>query len=91
MVDATGTDMTLGHGRNALTGAGRYPAVAALWSDAFAHAQYVFLSCGPARAARCHAFTNRRIPWTRAIWAYFTHHFRRVGHGPYYVYARRGA
>ena len=52
MVDATATDMTLGNGHMALTGAGRYPAVQSAWLEALHHAQYVSLSYGlPVRAA----------------------------------------
>jgi hypothetical protein len=87
MVDATGTDMALGNGHNALTGAGRYSAVQSAWMDAFRHAQYVFLSCGPPRSYHCHGLTNRRIPWTPSIWAYFTHSFRRV-RAPGWLYVR---
>jgi hypothetical protein len=88
MVDATGTDMALGNGRNALTGAGRYQAVQTAWLDAFRHAQYVVLSCGPPRAGRCHTSVNRRIPWTPAILAYFESHFRWLGRHSGYMYVR---
>jgi hypothetical protein len=88
MVDATATDMALGDGRNALTGVGRYAAVRSAWLSAFHHAQYVFLSCGPPRSWHCHRLTNRRIPWTPGLWAYFTHWFRRVRGGPGFLYAR---
>jgi Glycosyltransferase family 87 len=84
MVDATGTDMSLGDGRNGLTGASRYAAVQSVWLSAFHHAQYVFMSCGPPRSRGC----DRRIPWTPAVWAYFTHRFRRVSGGPGFLYGR---
>ena len=43
MVDATGTDFVLGQGRDGFT-AGRVPAVAAVWRQAFGAAQYVLLT-----------------------------------------------
>ncbi len=88
MVDATATDMALGDGRMALTGAGRYPAVQSAWLDAFRHAQYVSLSCGPPGARRCYSSSNRRIPWTPAILSYFVTHFRPVGHHSGALYVR---
>jgi Glycosyltransferase family 87 len=88
MVDATATDMALGNGRMALTGAGRYPAVQSAWLDALHHAQYVSLSCGPPGARRCHSSSNRRIPWTPAILSYFVTHFRPVGHHSGALYVR---
>lgn len=74
MVDPVGTDYALANGRNASAGAGRVTAVRAAWLAAFRHAQYVWLDCGPPRAARC-GFTNRRVPWTPSIFAYFSEHF----------------
>ncbi len=69
MVDSIGTDYALGHGRDASSGAARYPAVDAAWRSAFAHAQYVWLSV---------KFNSRRIAWTRALRSYFHSHFHRV-------------
>ncbi len=88
MVDATATDMALGDGHMALTGAGRYPAVQSAWLDAFRHAQYVSLSCGPPGARRCRSSSNRRVPWTPAILSYFVTHFRPVGHHSGALYVR---
>jgi hypothetical protein len=88
MVDAIGTDYALSHGRNALTGAGRAPAVTAAWLTAFRQAQYVWLSCGPPQAHACDIFTNRRIPWTPTILAYFYHHYHRLRDAAGYIYAR---
>ena len=68
IVDSIGTDYWLSHGRNGQTGAGRVPAVQRAWLTAFAHAQYVWLS---GRAPL-------RIPFTHAISAYFSAHFRAV-------------
>jgi hypothetical protein len=69
MVDSIGTDYALGHGRDASSGAARYPAVDAAWRSAFHHAQYVWLSV---------KFNPRRIAWTPALRAYFRSHFRLV-------------
>jgi alpha-1,2-mannosyltransferase len=71
MVDATGTDYVLGHGRNGLT-SGRVPAVAALWRQAFGAAQYVWLT----------PYNAVRIAWTPALRAYFGSHFVPL-HGPW--------
>ena len=71
MVDATGTDYVLGHGRNGLT-AGRVPAVAALWRQAFGAAQYVWLT----------PYNAVRIAWTPALRSYFASHFTMV-RGPW--------
>jgi 4-amino-4-deoxy-L-arabinose transferase-like glycosyltransferase len=78
MVDGIGTDYALASGRNGVTGAGRYPAVRAVWLSAFEHAQYVWLQCGPNSRRLC--VTNRRIPWTPGLRAYFATHFRLVAH-----------
>ncbi len=69
MVDAIGTDYALGHGRDASSGAARFPAVDSTWQSAFRHAQYVWLSL---------RFNTRRIAWTPALHSYFWNHFTRV-------------
>jgi hypothetical protein len=69
MVDAIGTDYALGHGRDADSGAARFPAVNRTWESAFRHAQYVWLSL---------RFNSRRIAWTPALHSYFWNHFTRV-------------
>ena len=66
--DGTGANYALTGGRSALTGAGRVPAVAALWRSAFERAQYVWLT----------GLNHRRIAWTPALTAYFTANFARV-------------
>ena len=71
LVDSIGTDYALGHGRDAASGAARYPAVDAAWRSAFHHAQYVWLSV---------KFNPRRIAWTPALRSYFRSHFRPVLH-----------
>ena len=81
MVDATGTDFVLGHGRNGFT-AGSVPAVAAVWRQAFGAAQYVWLTPN----------NTRRIAWTPALRTYFTRHFALV-RGPWAplsLYVRKG-
>jgi alpha-1,2-mannosyltransferase len=91
IVDAIGTDYALSRGHNGVSGAGRTPALQALWLSAFGHAQYVWLACAPTTGPQCK--TNRRIPWTPAIRAYFSHHFspdRRAG-APADLYVRRAA
>ncbi len=81
MVDATGTDFVLGHGRNGFT-AGRVPAVAAVWRQAFGAAQYVWLT----------PYNTRRIAWTPSLRSYFARHFTLM-HGswaPLSLYVRKG-
>lgn len=80
IVDSTGTDYVLSHGRNGATGAARVAAVPRLWQTAFAHAQYIWLSS-----------RNRKwIAWTPALEAYFHGHFRlvSVAGAPQRVYVR---
>lgn len=78
MVDGVGTDYALSSGRNGVTDAGSVPAVESTWLSAFEHAQYVWVSCAPVASSACESTTNRRIPWTPTITAYFDSHFRRV-------------
>jgi len=78
MIDAIGTDYALSGGRNGVSGAGRTPEVEKVWLQAFAQAQYVWISCAPAASRGCNPWTNRRIPWTHAILGYFHTHFRPV-------------
>ena len=44
VVDTIGSDYTLSHGRNGVSGAGDTPAVRQFWLSALSHAQYVWLS-----------------------------------------------
>jgi hypothetical protein len=76
MVDPIGTDYALSGGENGVTGASRSPAVRHLWLSAFAHAGYVWLACSAVTDPRCK--TNRRVPWSPALLAYFRHHFTPV-------------
>ena len=80
IVDGTGTSYALGHGQIALD-AGRVPAVAALWRQAFGKASYVLLT----------DYNVNRIAWTPQLRAYFASNFTRVsGHwSPLELYARK--
>jgi hypothetical protein len=69
MVDAIGTDYALAHGRDASSGAADYPGARAVWRNAFAHAQYVWLN---------ERFNRRRVAWTPGLRSYFYGHFHRV-------------
>jgi hypothetical protein len=66
--DGTGANYALSNGRSTTTGAGRVPAVEAMWRSAFEHAQYVWLT----------GLNRRRIAWTPALTAYFHAHFTHV-------------
>lgn len=68
MDDPTGMDLALGHGLKPNTGAGNVPAVAAVWRDAFQHAQYVLLT----------GRSFKRVAWNTSLWAYFHSNFRLV-------------
>jgi alpha-1,2-mannosyltransferase len=66
IVDGVGSDYSLSHGLNALTGAGRVASVRALWLSALRGAQYVWLS----------PMSYKRIPWNTAeITQYFNRNF----------------
>jgi hypothetical protein len=82
MVDGLATDLALSGGEKPSDGAGNVPAVAAVWRQAFAHAQIVLLS---------HNNTGR-IAWTPALRAYFAANFVEV-HSPWKqttLYKRKG-
>jgi hypothetical protein len=68
LLDATGTNYALSGGRDPETGAARYPAVDAVWTYAFDHAQYVWLS----------GLNNHRVAWTPTLRSYFQRHFTRI-------------
>lgn len=70
LLDATGTNYALSHGRDPETGAAKYKAVDAVWTYAFHHAQYVWLS----------GLNNHRVAWTPALRSYFSAHFTRILH-----------
>ena len=68
LLDATGTNYALSHGRDPETGAAKYKAVDAVWTYAFDHAQYVWLS----------GLNHHRVAWTPALEKYFGAHFTRI-------------
>jgi hypothetical protein len=69
LLDATGTNYALSHGRDPETGAARYANLDAVWTYAFDHAQYVWLAG---------TYNLRRIAWTPALRAYLNTNFVRV-------------
>ncbi|HTW00396.1 MAG TPA: phospholipid carrier-dependent glycosyltransferase [Streptosporangiaceae bacterium] len=68
LLDATGTNYAYSHGRDPETGAARYARVDAVWTYAFDHAQYVWLS----------GLNNHRVAWTPQLRAYFQSHFTQI-------------
>ena len=81
MVDGLGTDLGLSGGLKPETGAGNVPAVAAVWRNGFAHAQYVWLTF--------HAY--RRVAWNPSLRVYFREHFVKVmGDSRGLLYASKG-
>jgi hypothetical protein len=68
LLDGTGTNFALSHGRDPETGAARSPRVNAVWTYAFEHAQYVWLS----------RLNNHRVAWTPQLRSYFQAHFTRI-------------
>ena len=68
LLDATGTNYAYSHGRDPETGAARYARVDAVWTYAFDHAQYVWLS----------GLNNHRVAWTPQLRTYFQSHFTQI-------------
>ena len=68
LLDGTGTNFALSHGRDPETGAALSPRVDAVWTYAFEHAQYVWLS----------RLNNHRVAWTSQLRSYFQAHFTRI-------------
>jgi alpha-1,2-mannosyltransferase len=68
LLDATGTNYAFSHGRDPETGAAKFKAVDAVWTYAFDHAQYVWLS----------GLNHHRVAWTPALEKYFSAHFTRI-------------
>jgi hypothetical protein len=81
MVDGLGTDLALSGGRRPSSGAGKVPAVAAAWYQAFSHAGYVLLS----------GKNTLRIPWTPQLTGYFDRNFTRILRGYGYTLYKRTA
>ena len=69
MVDAYGTLLAMTDGRKMLATPQEVHSVTALWSAEFARAPYAWLETG----------SQGQIPWTPALYAYFTSHFRLLG------------
>jgi alpha-1,2-mannosyltransferase len=69
MVDAYGTLLAMTDGRKLLATRYDVRSVTALWRTDFAHAPYVWFESG----------SQGQIPWTPALYAYFTTHFRLLG------------
>jgi Glycosyltransferase family 87 len=80
MVDGFGTSYALAHGQSSLT-AGRVPAVAAVWRQAFGAARYVLLT----------SYDPNRIAWTPQLLAYFRANFVPVtgNWAPLQLYVRK--
>jgi alpha-1,2-mannosyltransferase len=86
MIDGTGTDLALSHGRKPQTGAARYPAVVAAWRQELSRARFVWLS----------PLNRVRITWTRGLRRYFAANFTRLlvlhsgnnAHARYVLYRR---
>jgi len=68
LLDATGTNYALSHGRDPETGAARYANLDAVWTYAFDHAQYVWLT----------GLNKHRVAWTPQLTSYFNSHFVRI-------------
>jgi len=69
MVDAYGTLLAMTDGRKRLATPQDVRLVTALWRADFAHAPYVWFESG----------SQGQIPWTPALYAYFTTHFKLLG------------
>ncbi len=80
VIDGTGTSYALAGGRNSFT-AGRVPAVASVWRQAFQAARYVLIT----------PYNSYRIAWTPQLRAYFRAHFTRVSGdwAPLELYVRK--
>ena len=68
LLDPTGTNYAYSHGRDPETGAASFPRVDAVWTYAFDHAQYVWLS----------GLNDHRVAWTPQLRSYFQAHFTRI-------------
>jgi hypothetical protein len=65
MLDGLGSDLGFSNGLKPSTGAGKVPAVQAMWWDQFTRAQFVWLSYNQAR----------RVAWYPQLRAYFKANF----------------
>ena len=82
MLDGLGSDLGFSNGLKPSTGAGKVPAVQAMWWDEFTHSQFVWLSYN----------SYRRVAWYPQLRAYFKANFVQVlKHGWHdTLYARKG-
>jgi hypothetical protein len=70
LVDSSGSLLALTHGHGMkLATPQELRAVTALWRSAFTQARYVWIESG----------SQVQIPWTPALYAYFTSHFKLIG------------
>jgi hypothetical protein len=69
VIDALATTLVLSHGVSVQAGAAKSASVVAAWQAVLSRSDYAWLSGGNAR----------RIPWTRALTAWFHANFRPVG------------
>ena len=69
LVDAYGTLLAMTDGRKTMAKGQQVSDVTAVWHSAFAQARYVWLLTG----------SQGQIPWTAALYAYFTSHFKLIG------------
>jgi alpha-1,2-mannosyltransferase len=70
LVDSSGTLLALTDGSGLqFASPGELHSVTALWRSAFSRARYVWIESG----------SQRQIPWTPALYAYFTGHFKLIG------------
>jgi hypothetical protein len=81
IVDSLGTVLGLSHGLKPGTGAGKVPAVAAFWLNAFKHSQYLLLT----------NINRKRIGWTPSLENYVQANFIPEQPSPrIMVYVRKG-
>jgi alpha-1,2-mannosyltransferase len=82
VIDSLAVTLTLSGGKSPQGGAGQVPGVVAGWEKIFSQARYVWLQGGSAG----------RIPWTPALQAWFSGHFRLLaafsGYGASKLYVR---
>jgi hypothetical protein len=70
LVDSSGTLLALTDGRGLEFGSPQQlHSVTALWRSAFSRARYIWIESS----------SQRQIPWTPALYAYFTSHFKLIG------------
>ena len=70
VLDALAQTLVLSGGVSVQGGAATLPRVIHGWQSILSRADYVWLS----------PYSARRIPWTPALWSWFTVHFRKLPH-----------